>query len=235
MSSKAPDTPSAAVLISGGGTNLQAFIEAARDGKLDLDLRVVVTNNPEAKGVERARQADIATACVSGNDYADRLDFDRALAATLDHYNPDLLLLAGFMRVLTAAFVDRYEGRILNIHPSLLPRFPGLNTHQRVIDAGDRWHGCTVHFVTEQLDGGPRIVQGRVPVLAGDTADRLAERVLTVEHCIYPQAAALVASGRIQYRNAAAWLDGKSLDEPLQCGPIDAGSANHAFGNVTPN
>lgn len=215
LSRKARDS-SAAVLVSGGGTNLQAFVDAVQDGQLDLDLAVVVSDNPEAKGLERARLAGIPAECVPGSEYADRAEFDRALAAALDRYNPGLLILAGFMRVLTPAFVERYEGRILNIHPSLLPLFPGLNTHQRVLDAGDRWHGCTVHFVTEQLDGGPRIIQGRVPVLAGDTADRLAGRVLAVEHRIYPRAAALVATGRVQFRDGAAWLDERRLDEPLQ-------------------
>lgn len=220
----------AAVLVSGGGTNLQAFIDAVRDGQLDLELAVVVSNNSEAKGLERARLADIPTECVPGTAHADRTEYDRALAAALDKYHPGLLILAGFMRILTPAFVDRYEGRILNIHPSLLPRFPGLDTHRRVLDAGDPWHGATVHFVTEQLDGGPRLIQGRVPVLAGDTAERLAARVLAMEHRIYPEAAALVASGRLQYRAGDAWLDGARLDEPLQFGHGNT----HAFGRVTP-
>ncbi len=211
---------SAAVLISGGGTNLQALIDAVHDGRLHLDLEVVVSNNAKAKGLLRAREAGIPTECITAAASADRTDYrtdyDRALLETLSRYRPGLVLLAGFMRILTPAFVKHYEGRILNIHPSLLPRFPGLNTHQRALDAGDRWHGCTVHFVTEQLDGGPRIIQGRVPVLANDTAGRLAERVLAVEHRIYPQAAALVASGRVQYRGGSAWHDGQRLDEPLQ-------------------
>lgn len=213
---------SAAVLISGGGTNLQALIDAVHNGRLSLDLKVVVSNNAEAKGLLRARAAEIPTECIAATAYADRTDYDRALLDTLSRYRPDLVLLAGFMRILTPSFVMHYEGRILNIHPSLLPRFPGLNTHQRAVDAGDRWHGCTVHFVTEQLDGGPRIIQGRVPVLANDTAGRLAERVLAVEHRIYPQAAALVASGRVQYRGGYAWHDGRRLDEPLL---LDRGSA----------
>jgi phosphoribosylglycinamide formyltransferase-1 len=211
-----PATPSAAVLISGGGTNLQAFIDAVRSGQLDLELRVVVSNNAEAYGLQRARGAGIATECVDGSRFSSRSDYDRALLDLLARYGPDLVLLAGFMRILTPAFLAHYDGRILNIHPSLLPRFPGLNTHQRVLDAGDRWHGCTVHFVTEQLDGGPRIVQGRVPVLADDTAGRLAGRVLAVEHRVYPRAAALVASGRVVCRDGEAWLDGRRLAEPLQ-------------------
>jgi phosphoribosylglycinamide formyltransferase 1 len=208
--------PSAAVLISGGGTNLQAFIDAVRRGQLQLELKVVASNKADAYGLQRARAAGIPTQCVAGAAFANRSDYDRALLDALAPYRPGLVLLAGFMRILTTAFLTHYDGRILNIHPSLLPRFPGLDTHRRALDAGDRWHGCTVHFVTEQLDGGPRIIQGRVPVLADDTASRLAERVLAVEHRIYPQAAALVASGRVVCRDGEAWLDGKRLAEPLQ-------------------
>lgn len=210
------DVFTAAVLVSGGGTNLQAFIDAVREGRLDLELCAVVSDNPDAKGLERARLAGLPAECLPGADYAGAPAFDRALAERLAPYHPDLLLLAGFMRILTAEFVAHYEGRMLNIHPSLLPKFRGLNTHQRAIDAGDRWHGCTVHFVTEQLDGGPRIAQARVPVLPDDTAPRLAERVLAVEHRIYPWAAGLVASGQVHYRDGNAWYDGRRLDEPLK-------------------
>ena len=209
---------SAAVLVSGGGTNLQAFIDEIRERRLDLELRVVISNNPDAGALDRARQAGIADECICNTDYAGRAEFDEALAATIDRYEPDLLILAGFMRILTKAFVLRYEGRILNIHPSLLPRFPGLNTHQRAIDDGERVHGSTVHFVTEDLDAGPAIMQGRVPVRPDDTALTLARRVQAMEHKIYPATAALLASGRITYRDGAAWLDGKPLQEPLQYG-----------------
>jgi phosphoribosylglycinamide formyltransferase-1 len=220
---------SAAVFVSGGGTNLQAFIDAVRAGRLDLDLAVVVSNKPDVKALERARRAGIPAECVQNSDFAERAQFDEALATTVDRYRPDLLILAGFMRILTTAFVRRYEGRILNVHPSLLPRFPGLNTHQRVIDAGDRSHGSTVHFVTGELDGGPAIVQGRLPVLPGDTALSLSHRVQALEHRIYPAATALFAAGRLACRNGEAWLDGQRLDEPLQyC--TDA----QALGNVTP-
>jgi phosphoribosylglycinamide formyltransferase-1 len=207
---------SAAVLVSGGGTNLQAFIDEIRAGRLDLDLVVVISNNPHAGALERARRAGIAAECVLNADYAARAEFDAALASTVDRYRPDLLLLAGFMRILTCAFVQRYEGRILNIHPSLLPRFPGLDTHQRAIDAGDRVHGSTVHFVTERLDAGPAIMQGRVPILPDDTAQSLAARVLAVEHKIYPATVALFAAGRLAYRNGEVWLDGRRLEAPLQ-------------------
>jgi phosphoribosylglycinamide formyltransferase 1 len=207
---------SAAIFVSGGGTNLQAFIDETRAGTLKLDLAVVVSNNPDAKALPRARNAGIPTECVANAAYPERARFDEALAATVDRYRPDLLILAGFMRILSGAFVSRYEGRILNIHPSLLPRFPGRNTHQRVLDAGDPVHGSTVHFVTEELDAGPPIMQGRLPVLPHDTAESLAQRVLAIEHKIYPATAALFAAGRLEHRSGAAWLDGQRLAEPLQ-------------------
>ena len=207
---------SAAILISGSGTNLQAFIDAAGDGSLDLNIAVVVSNRPDAYGLVRARDAGIATECVRNEDYRDRAAFDEALADTLAKYEPGLLILAGFMRILSGQFVRRFEGKILNIHPALLPKFPGLNTHQRVIDAGETMHGSTVHFVTEELDAGPRILQGRVPVLTDDTASRLSARVQAVEHKIYPQAAALFASGRLEFKDGKSWLDGARLDEPVQ-------------------
>jgi len=211
---------SAAIFVSGGGTNLQAFIDEVRAGRLSLDLAVAVSNNPDAAALERARQAGIPAECVLNSDYAERERFDEALASTVDRYRPDLLILAGFMRILTRSFVQRYEGRILNIHPSLLPKFPGLNTHQRVIDEGDRVHGSTVHFVTEELDAGPPIMQGRVPILPEDTAQTLARRVQAIEHKIYPATAALFAEGRLTYRNGEAWLDDRPLRTPLQY-PID--------------
>ena len=170
-----------AILISGSGTNLQAFIDRVDCGALDLELSVVFSNRPDAYGLVRARDAGIPTACIEHGEFADRRAFDRAVAAKLDEWRPNLLVLAGFMRILSPAFVTHYAGRILNIHPALLPAYPGLNTHQRVLDAGDRWHGSTVHFVTEQLDSGPRILQGRLPVTAGETADQLAARVQALQ------------------------------------------------------
>jgi phosphoribosylglycinamide formyltransferase 1 len=206
----------AAILISGGGTNLQAFIDAVADGTLDLEIQIVVSNRADAYGLTRARDAGIATECVRNADFPDRAAFDLALANTIERHRPDLLILAGYMRILTSAFVRRFEGKILNIHPALLPKYPGLNTHQRVIDAGEQWHGSTVHFVTAELDAGPMILQGRVPVLADDTERILSARVQAVEHKIYPEAAALFASGRLEFRNGESWLDGSRLDEPLQ-------------------
>ena len=206
----------AAILISGSGTNLQSFIDKVAAGELDIEIVVVLSNKPDAKGLDRARNAGIATECVKHGDFADRETFDAALVSTLGRYAPDVVVLAGFMRILTPVFIDHFAGRIFNIHPSLLPKYPGLDTHKRAIDAGDEWHGSTVHFATEELDGGPPVIQGRVPVLPGDDADTLAARVLAVEHEIYPRAVALFASGELRYDNGAAWLDGHRLETPLQ-------------------
>ncbi len=206
----------AAVLISGSGTNLQAFIDEVAAGQLELDLSVVLSNRPDAAGLGRARNANITVECVRHQDYAQRALYDAALVETLDKYQPDIIILAGFMRILTGTFVDHFSGCVLNIHPSLLPKFPGLDTHQRAIDAGEECHGSTVHFVTEDLDGGPPIIQGRVAVKPGDSPAELAARVLAVEHKIYPEAARLFAAGRIECRDGAAWLDGERLSEPLQ-------------------
>ncbi len=210
---------SAAVLISGSGTNLQAIIDEVAAGQLDLDLSVVLSNQPDAAGLERARKAGISVACVRHQDYPERKLFDAALAETLDKYQPELIILAGFMRILTPTFVNHFSGRVLNIHPSLLPKLPGLDTHQRAIDAGEEWHGSTVHFVTGELDGGPAIIQGRVPVMADDSAAELAARVLAVEHRIYPEAARMFAAGRLECRDGSVWLDGERLSEPVQWRP----------------
>ena len=204
-----------AILISGSGTNLQAFIDAVEAGDLALDLCVVFSNRQDAYGLERAEKAGIPTACIQHDNYPDRESFDRAVIAELNRFEPQLLILAGFMRILSPAFVDHYEGKILNIHPALLPKFPGLDTHQRVLDAGDEWHGSTVHFVTEELDGGPRILQGRLRVDPDESADDLQNRVQAIEHRIYPEAAGLVGSGRVVYGNGDALIDGKLAGEPI--------------------
>jgi phosphoribosylglycinamide formyltransferase 1 len=206
---------SAAVLISGGGTNLQSIIDACGRGQIALQIVVVVSNKADARGLDRARKASIPTECIANQDFSDRQSFDQALIDVIDRYSPTLIILAGFMRILTPKFVAHYHGRILNIHPSLLPAYPGLHTHQRAIDNKDKWHGCTVHFVTDQLDGGPPIIQGRVPVLQDDSADTLAARVLEVEHRIYPIAADLVARGRVDCRNGTAFLDDRPLKQPI--------------------
>lgn len=209
-------TMSAAILISGGGTNLQAFIDAAGAGELDLTLSVVLSNRANAGGLERAGKAGIPTECVDHRDYPDRAAFDAALVETLATYDVDIVILAGFMRILTPVFIEHFDGRIFNIHPSLLPKYRGLNTHERAIEAGEQWHGSTVHFATEQLDGGPRVLQGQVPVLPDDSPETLAARVLDIEHQIYPQAVSLFVSGRLRFRDGHAWMDGEQLLEPLQ-------------------
>lgn len=200
-----------AVLISGSGSNLQALIDACQNGDIPASISVVVSNRSDAYGLERARKAGIATAIVNHRAFDSRAAFDAELASTLEGFAPDLVILAGFMRILTADFVRRFHGRLLNIHPSLLPLYPGLHTHQRALDAGDREAGATVHFVTEELDGGPAILQARVPVLPGDDADRLAQRVLIEEHRIYPLAARWFAEGRLRLEQGRACLDGQPL------------------------
>lgn len=205
-----------AILISGSGTNLQSFIDQVADGRLDLDLCIVFSNNPDAYGLERARRAGIPTECFEHGKFPNRELFDRAVAAVLDVYEPELIILAGFMRILSPWFVEHYAGRILNIHPALLPKYPGLDTHQRVLDAGDEWHGSTVHFVTEELDGGPRILQGRLRTRSGETAEELQHRVQAIEHQIYPEAAGLVGCGRVQFRDGQTWIDDQPAPEPLQ-------------------
>lgn len=172
------------ILISGRGSNLQAILEA----QLPARIAAVISNKPDAGGLEFARQHGIATQVIDHKHYPSREAFDQALMQAIDAHKPDLLVLAGFMRVLTEGFVRHYAGRMINIHPSLLPSFPGLRTHQQAIDAGVRIHGCTVHFVTPTVDHGPIIVQAAVPVHAGDTAQTLAARVLRQEHRIFPAA-----------------------------------------------
>ena len=196
------------VLISGRGTNLQAIMAAIADGSLPADLRAVVCNEPGAAGMARARQAGYETVVVRHCDFSTRERFDAALADAIDAFDPELVVLAGFMRVLTPGFVRRYAGRLINVHPSLLPDFPGLDTHARAIAAGTPVHGATVHFVTEDLDGGPIIVQARVPVLAEDDPDTLAARVLAQEHVILPQAIRWFAQGRIGIDGDRVLLDG---------------------------
>ena len=181
------------ILISGRGSNLQSILEA----KLDAQIVAVISNNPAAKGIDVARSFGVTTAVVDHRAFPDRTSFDSALADKADSYRPDLLVLAGFMRILTEVFTKRFGGRIMNIHPSLLPAFPGVNTHLRALQEGVRIHGCTVHFVTPELDHGPIIVQAAVPVLPGDDEGRLAARVLEQEHRIYPQAIRWFLEGRL--------------------------------------
>lgn len=200
------------ILISGRGSNMEALIRAKAQGELPVDIAAVISNRPEAKGLETAAEAGIETAVLDHKTFATREGFDRALVECIDQFKPDLVVLAGFMRILTADFVRHYEGRLMNIHPSLLPAFPGLHTHQRALDEGIRVHGCTVHFVTAELDHGPVIIQAAVPVLDGDTEEALGKRVLVCEHQIYPQAVRWFAEGRLTIQ------DGKVLLGALQDG-----------------
>lgn len=210
------------VLISGSGSNLQTLIDGAADGRLPIDIVTVISNRANAYGLERAARAAIPTRVISHRDYPDREHYDQALAALIDDYQPDLVVLAGFMRILSEAFVDRYHGRMLNIHPSLLPLFRGLHTHQRAIEAGHGEHGCSVHFVTPDLDAGPVIIQARVPVLPDDDEASLARRVQSQEHRIYPLAVKWFAQGRLRLEADGIALDGRLLHEPVRVRPDES-------------
>jgi phosphoribosylglycinamide formyltransferase-1 len=185
------------ILISGRGSNMEAIIRACAHEGWAAQVAAVIANRPDAAGLEFAASHGIATAVVDHRQFSGRDSFDAALAQKIDSFAPDLVVLAGFMRVLTAAFVDHYAGRMLNVHPSLLPSFPGLKTHQQALDAGVRLHGASVHFVTSQLDHGPIVAQAAVPVETGDTPAMLAERVLASEHIIYPRAVRWFVEGRL--------------------------------------
>lgn len=204
------------VLISGSGSNLQAIIDAIANKHLDAEIKAVISNNPDAYGLQRAHTAGITTRVINHRDYPDRDAFDAAMQTVIDSYQPALVVLAGFMRILSNDFVEHYRGRMLNIHPSLLPKFQGLHTHQRAIEAKESEHGATVHFVTPELDGGPAILQAKVPVLTGDTADTLAKRVLQYEHQIYPQVIDWFAAGRVLMQDNHAVFDGRILHEAMQ-------------------
>lgn len=209
------------VLISGSGTNLQALIDAGERGEIPGTLAVVISNRPDAKGLERAASHGIATQVLDHKGYADRESYDAALMAAIDQHAPDLVVLAGFMRILTPGFVQHYEGRLLNIHPSLLPAYKGLNTHQRALDAGEKVHGCSVHFVTPELDGGPVIAQAHVAVQSDDTPTSLAARVQTMEYPLYVRCVSLFMAGRLTLdrKSGIVMLD----DHPLQSNTIDMG------------
>ncbi len=199
------------VLISGRGSNMLSLLRACSEGLITADVVAVISNKASAAGLNTAEQAGIATAVVDHKGYPDRETFDRALYEQVIRFAPDFVILAGFMRILTPAFVAPLRGRLINIHPSLLPKYPGLNTHARALEAGDAKAGATVHFVTEELDGGPAILHAPVPVLEGDTPDSLAARVLEREHLLYPEAVRLLCEGRIELRDNAACLDGEEL------------------------
>lgn len=201
------------VLISGGGSNLQSFIDASENGSLNAEIAAVISNKVGVAGLERAAKADIPGIVMDHRAFDSRQEFDENLAELIESFNPDLVILAGFMRILTPDFVTRFLGRLMNIHPSLLPAYPGLHTHQRAIDAGDSEAGATVHFVTPELDGGPSVLQARVAVETGDSAADLAARVLGYEHQIYPQAAQWFCQGRLVMQEGLAVMDGEALGE----------------------
>lgn len=199
------------ILISGSGSNLQAFIDAIHVGALDAEIVCVISNKPGVLGLERASKAGIPTSVLVHQDFASREDYDKALLTEVQKYAPDLVILAGFMRILTPAFVTPLYGKLINIHPSLLPKYPGLHTHQRALDAGDSEAGVTVHFVSAELDGGPVIIQARVPILPNDDADTLGARVLEKEHIIYPLAGRWFCEERLRCDDYHVWLDGQAL------------------------
>jgi len=195
--------PRIVVLISGSGSNLQALLDA----KLEANFVAVISNKAQAKGLERAQQQDIPTVVIDHTQFASREQFDEALASQLTTLQPDLILLAGFMRILSPNFVTKFLGKLVNIHPSLMPKYPGLHTHQRAIDAGDSHAGATIHFVTPELDGGPGIAQAQVAIKADDDAQTLAQRVLTIEHRLYPFAVSWIINNRIAFRDNQVFLD----------------------------
>lgn len=214
------------VLISGSGTNLQALIDAHQQGELPVNIAAVISNRPQAYGLERARQAGIETLVLDHTGFASREQFDQELQLRIDAFDPQLVVLAGFMRILTEGFTRHYLGRMLNIHPSLLPRYQGLHTHQRALDAGDAEHGVTVHFVTPELDGGPNVVQAIVPILPDDDATTLAQRVQVQEHVIYPLAVSWFATGRLRMDQHQCLLDQQPL--PATGVVIDTRTADSA-------
>lgn len=199
------------VLISGSGSNLQALIDGVTTGELPIEIVAVISNRPDVLGLTRAANAGIPTAVLDHKGFSSRETFDQELMRTIDGYNPGLIVLAGFMRILTPEFTQHYLGRMLNIHPSLLPKFQGLHTHQRALDAGEKQHGVTVHFVTAELDGGPAVVQAVVPVLTDDDASLLAKRVQRQEHVIYPLAVKWFAQGDLVMAEGKALLKGETL------------------------
>lgn len=201
------------ILVSGGGSNAQAIIQACQKGAINGKVVKLISNVPDAFALERARLANIPAKAIDHKAFSGRQSFDLALASEIDAAKPDIVLLAGFMRILSEDFVDKYIGKLLNIHPSLLPKYPGLNTHQRAIDNGDKEHGTSVHFVTPELDGGPVILQAKVPVFEDDNADDLASRVLVQEHNIYPIVVNWLCNERIVLSNSKAFFDGQELPE----------------------
>lgn len=209
------------VLISGRGSNMHAIAERAGCGDLPVEIRAVVSDKAEAAGLAAAASMNISTRSLSPREFPDRASYDQALAALVESFQPRLVVLAGFMRILSPGFIAAFSDRILNIHPSLLPLYRGLHTHRRALEAGDALHGCSVHFVTEELDGGPVVIQGQVPVRSGDSESTLSARVQRQEHRIYSQAIDWFARGRLQLREQRAWLDGQPLHTPVIAPPLE--------------
>ncbi|GEK10394.1 phosphoribosylglycinamide formyltransferase [Pseudoalteromonas sp. SCSIO 43201] len=205
------------VLISGSGSNLQAIIDACKSGYINGEIAAVVSNKASAYGLIRAQQAGITTEVLDHKQFASREDYDVALGQLIERFTPDLVVLAGFMRILTPYLVQKFKGKMLNIHPSLLPKYQGLNTHQRAIDANDAEHGASVHFVTEELDGGPVVCQAKVAILPGDTAESLAQRVHKQEHILYPLVVKWFSEQRLTMEAEYAVFDNKTL--PVQGAP----------------
>ncbi len=216
MNADQPPLPTILVLASGSGTNLQALIEASRERDFPGQIAAVGCNRPNAFALERAAKAHIETFVVDHTKYDSREAFDGALMQEIRRHNPDLVVLAGFMRILTTDFVRAFRGQLLNIHPSLLPKYTGLNTHQRALDAGDTLHGVSVHFVTEELDGGPVIAQAEVAVAPDDTAESLAEKVQEKEHILYPIVVRWFCEGRIKLGSDYVTFDGELLKKPMR-------------------
>ena len=213
VSSETREPARVVVLVSGRGSNLQALLDARH--RLPVSLLSVISNRPEAQALQRAEQAGVPAELLDHTRYSSREAFDQALGERLDALQPDLVILAGFMRILTPTLVQRFLGRMINLHPSLLPLYPGLDTHRRALEAGDRQAGASIHYVTEQLDGGPVIMQARLPVLPEDTPETLAARVLPLEHRMLVRVVEDIATGRIRYCDGRVCVDGRVLDAPL--------------------
>jgi phosphoribosylglycinamide formyltransferase-1 len=209
------DKASLVVLISGSGSNLQAIIDAIKNKQLNAQIAAVISNQATAKGLERAASENITTHVIDHKLYPSRELFDQAMMQIIDPLKPDLIVLAGFMRILSNYFIEHYRHRLINIHPSLLPKYKGLNTHQKAIENSDKLHGASVHYVDIELDSGPIVIQAQVPVLATDTSETLAKRVLNEEHKIYPMAIKLHIEGRIKFDNDQLMLDNRILTKPL--------------------
>lgn len=204
-----------AILISGRGSNMEAVARACGDGTLDASVSVVISDRDEARGLAVARELGLETKVVAWKSFADRGAFEHALAEAIEAHRAEVIVLAGFMRVLSPEFAERYAGKLINIHPALLPKYRGLHTHGRVLEAGDAQHGASVHFATAELDGGPVVLQSRLTVRPNETESDLAARVLATEHVILPRVLGWMASGRLTWRDGRGRLDGEPLEAPV--------------------